>query len=104
MSTATVKLKMQDKIFKIIEWTLFIVLITASGWFSSGVLLHFFSRKTSFSQHIEKVTDYPVISIIFWGHPEVDPRDVKILYKASGMAGFQHLQIGENHLHNEKKI
>ena len=93
---------MQEKVFKIIQWILFIVLITASGWFASGVLQHFFSRKTSFSQHIEKVTHYPVISIILW-HSEINPYDVKIKYEASGMADTQYLEVGENHLHNKKK-
>ena len=93
---------MQEKVFKIIQWILFIVLITASGWFASGVLQHFFSRKTSFSQHVEEVSDYPVISIILW-HPKVNPCDVKIKYKASGMADLQYLEVGENHLHNKKK-
>ena len=93
---------MQEKVFKIIQWILFIALISASGWFASGVLQHFFSRKTSFSQHVEEVSDYPVISIILW-HPKVNPCDVKIKYKASGMADHQYLEVGENHLHNKKK-
>ena len=48
------------RIIKILEWILFIVFIFESVWFVSGVLQHFFSRKTSFTQHKEKVTDYPV--------------------------------------------
>ena len=83
------------KVLKILEWILFIALITTSGWFASGVLQQFFSRKSSFSQHIEEVTDYPVISILVW-YPEVDPCDVKIKYQASGMADFQYLKTGEN--------
>ena len=103
MSSARVKSKkMQEKVFKIIQWILFIVLITASGWFASGVLQHFFSRKTSFSKHIEEITDYPVISIILW-HSEINAYDVKIKYEASGMADPQYLEVGENHLHNKKK-
>ena len=103
MSSVRVNVKkMQDKVFKIIEWILFILLITTSGWFASGVLQHFFSRKTSFSQHVEEVSDYPVISIILW-HPKVNPCDVKIKYKASGMADHQYLEVGENQLHNKKK-
>ena len=90
------------KVLKILEWILFIALITTSGWFASGVLQQFFSRKSSFSQHIEEVTDYPVISILVW-YPEVDPCDVKIKYQASGMADFQYLKTGENHLHNLDK-
>ena len=93
----------QDNVFKILEWILFIGFVIASGWFASGVLQHFFSRKTSFSQHIEKVTHYPVISIILW-HSEINPYDVKIKYEASGMADTQYLEVGENHLHNKKNI
>ena len=47
----------QNKVFKILEWILFIGFIITSGCFASGVLQQFFSRKTSFSQHKEKVKD-----------------------------------------------
>ena len=67
-----------------------------------GILQQFFSLKTNFSQHKEEVTTYPVISILLW-HPELNPCDVKIKYQASGMADYQHLEIGENHLHNLDK-
>ena len=102
MSATRVKLKMaQNKVFKIIEWILFIVFIVASGFFVSGVLQQFFSRKTSFSQYKEKVTDYPVVSIILHRNAsEFDPSDVKIKYKTSGMTDFQYLEIGRNNLLN----
>ena len=105
----------QNKVFKIIEWILFIAFIVASGFFVSGVLQQFFSRKTSFSQYKEKVTDYPVVSIILhrnasefdpsdvkikYKTSEFDPSDVKIKYKTSGMTDFQYLEIGKNNLHN----
>ena len=97
----------QDKVFKILERFFFIGLMIASGWFASGVLQHFFSRKTSFTQHKEKVTDYPVVNIMFGRLPsEVNPADVEIKYQSSGMAGvfsdYQPLEIGGNYLHNNK--
>ena len=91
----------QEKVFKILEWIFFIGLFIASGWSSSGVLQQFFSRKTSFSQHKEKVTDYPVVIIVIHCHAsEFNFSDVKIKYYADGMASPQYLKIGENHLHN----
>ena len=95
MSTATVKLKMQDKIFKIIEWTLFIGFIMASGWFSHGVLQQFFSRKTSFSQYKEKVSDYPVVNIECPGS-EINQSYLEMKYRTSGMARYQNLELGES--------
>ena len=93
----------QNKVFKIIEWILFIVFIVASGFFVSGVLQQFFSRKTSFSQYKEKVTDYPVVSIILHRNAsEFDPSDVQIKYKTSGMTDFQYLKLGKNNLQNNK--
>ena len=97
----------QDKVFKIMERFFFIGLMITSGWFASGVLQHFFSRKTSFTQHKEKVTDYPVVNIMFGRLPsEVNPADVEIKYQSSGMAGvfsdYQPLEIGGNYLHNNK--
>ena len=69
----------QDKLFKILEWILFIGFVIASGWFASGVLQHFFSEKTSFSQHKERVTDYPVVNIMFSRlTSDLNPSDVKI--------------------------
>ena len=91
----------QDKVFKIIEWILFIGFIIASGWFSHGVLKQFFSRKTSFSQYKEKVTDFPVVCILIVC-PEFKINTLEIKYKASGMTQYQNLEIGENHLLNNK--
>ena len=93
----------QGKVFKIIEWILFIAFIIASGWFASGVLQQFYSRKTGFSQYKEKVTDYPVVSIVFHQlASEFNPSDVKIKYKASGMTDYHWLEIGMNNLHNDE--
>ena len=86
------------------EWTVFIGLMTASGWFASGGLQQFFSGKTSFSQYKGKVFHYPVVSItIYRPTSEVNLSDVEIKYKASGMAAFEYLKMGENHLHNQDK-
>ena len=90
-----------DKLFKIIEWILFIGFIMASGWFSKGVLQQFFSNKTSFSQYKEKVTDYPVVYILIQcPESEINLFSLKVIYKASGMTQFQNLELGENHLQN----
>ena len=92
----------RPKLFKILEWILFVGFIIASGCFVSGVLENFFSRKTSFSQHKEKVTEYPVLNIgnQQWSTTKVSLSDFRIIYKASGMPNFRSLEIGDNHLHN----
>ena len=96
------------KVFKIIEWTLFIGFIMASGWFSKGVLQQFFSNKTSFSQYKEKVTDYPVVNIVInCPESEINLSSLEVKYTtsgmtASGMTAFQNLELGENHLLNNR--
>ena len=72
----------QDKAFKIMEWILFIGFSIVAGWFASGVLEHFFSRKTSFSQGEEKDTIYPVVVILFLRHnaSEVNLTNAAIIY------------------------
>ena len=90
------------RIIKILEWILFIVFIFESVWFVSGVLQHFFSRKTSFSQSKEKVTDYPIVDIILGRPPsEINLSDVTIKYYSSGMKRTV-LKMGENHIHNDR--
>ena len=82
----------RPKLFKILEWILFVGFIIVSGYFVSGVLENFFSRKTSFSQHKEKVTEYPVLNILFGqSTSEVNLSDIRIRYKASGMPYFRYL-------------
>ena len=94
----------QDKLLELLEWILFILFIIIAGWFSSGVIQHFFSKKTSFSQYEVEIKKYPVISIIFVGYKasEVNLTNVKIFYHTKGMKGYHELQTGENHLHNER--
>ena len=91
----------QDKVFKIVEWILFIGLSIVAGWFASDVIDQFFSRMTSFAQHEELVNDYPVIVIRFRYQKSINQEDVKILYKVKGMANWTSLEIGENHLYNK---
>ena len=92
----------KDKIFNILEWILFIGLGIVSGWFASGVLDHFFSNKTSFSQYEEKVTQYPVVTIALnCQASKVKTEDVSIRFKTRGIFP-QVLEIGENHLHNDR--
>ena len=51
------------KLFQVLYWTLYLGLCFISGWFASGVVDNYFSRKTSFSQDKEIATKRPVISI-----------------------------------------
>ena len=92
----------QDKVFEIIEWALFIGFIMASGWFSHGVLQQFFSRKTSFSQYKEEVTDYPVVNIVInCPGSEINLSSLGIRYRTSGIKWYPKLKLGENHLRNK---
>ena len=92
----------QHMIFKILEWILYIGLSIVAGWFASGVLQQFFSHKTSFSQYEEKVTQYPVVTIALNRQAsEVKTEDVSIRFKTRGIFP-QVLEIGENHLHNDR--
>ena len=92
----------RPKLFKILEWILFVGFIIVSGYFVSGVLENFFSRKTSFSQHKEKVTEYPVLNIdLSQRTSKVNVSDVRIIYRASGMPNLTCLEIGDNYLHNK---
>ena len=102
----------QDKLFKLIEWILFIGFSIQAWWFASGALEQFFSQKTSFSLSGEKNTDYPVVTIVplFRLPSEINLTNVIITYYAEGMEVIQgagdfslsmkKLEIGENHLHN----
>ena len=103
----------QDKLFKLIEWILFIGFSIEAGWFASGALEQFFSQKTSFSLSGEKNTDYPVVTIVplFRLPSEINLTNVIITYYAGGMEmdmavdfslSMKKLEIGENHLHNIK--
>ena len=79
-------------VFKILEWIMYVGLSIVSGWFASGVLQQFFSQKTSFSQHEEKVTNYPVVTIFFNRKAsEVKIEDVVIYYCTRGMTGNQDI-------------
>ena len=93
----------QCKVFKIVEWILYIGLCIVSGWFASGVLQKFFSNQTSFSQHEEKVSHYPVLTMVLYlTATELKTSDVEIKYYIAGMTTFHHLKIGENLLYNDK--
>ena len=78
----------QDKVFKFLEWIFFIGFTIVAGWFASGVLEHFFSWKTGFTQHEEEVTNYPVISIVFnyaYQASEINETNVFFVYQTKGM-------------------
>ena len=94
----------KDKAIKIMEWIFFIGFSIVAGWFASRVLQQFFSQKTSFSQHEEEVTTYPVISLSFLGSKdfEVNLTNVKIKYWAKGMKDYENLQMGETHCLNHE--
>ena len=88
---------------KILEWSLFIGFSIVAAWFSSGVVEHFFSQKSSFSQAEEPITDYPVIGILFrQKSSEVKLTNVDIYYQSKGMSDLRKLKIGKNYLSNEK--
>ena len=98
----------QDVAFNFLEWFLFFVFIIVAGWFSFGVLQHFVSQKTDFSQHEEEIKNYPVISLVLFGYKasEVNLTNIMILYCTNGMepkfnsCNF-NLEIGKNHFHND---
>ena len=93
----------QDKAFKIIEWILFIGFSIVAGLFASGVIQHFFSQKTSFSQLEEKITEYPVVIIAPVAHSDVNLNNFKIMYWANGMKyqpSLWKLELGENNFYN----
>ena len=104
----------QDKLFKLIEWILFIGFSIQAWWFASGALEQFFSQKTSFSLSTEMITDYPVVTIVplFRLPSEIDLTKIVISYLSDGMKwvnegddfsrSMQKLEFGENHLHNIK--
>ena len=92
-----------NKIFKTLEWILFLGFTILAGWFASGVLEQFFSHKTSFSQYEKEITNYPVISIILYNRPalEVNLTNVIFIYHAYGTEKNQTLEIGENYFNND---
>ena len=92
----------KDKAIKIMEWIFFIGFSIVAGLFVLRVLQQFFSGKTSFSQHEEEVTTYPVISFSFLGSKELEVNlsNVKIKYWAKGMKDYQNLEMGLNHCLN----
>ena len=87
----------QHKAIKIFEWILFVGFAIIAGWFASGVIDHFFSNRTSFSQYEGEITKYPVVVMTL---KTKDP-DLEINYRSKGMKMWQKLEIGENHLLND---
>ena len=57
--------KHQTKYIQVIEWTLYFGLCGLSVFFMYGVLEHFFSGKTSYSQYDEPITELPTIMLCF---------------------------------------
>ena len=99
MKVATLK----DKIFNSLEWIFFILLGAVAIWISYGVLVHFNSRKSSFSIAEEPISDYPVIGIVFSQKAsEVKLDNVEMYYQIRGMSGLKKLEIGKNSLSNQK--
>ena len=54
-----------DTLFSILYWALYLGLGFVSLWVSSGVVQHYLSNITSFSQSVGTCEDRPVISIVF---------------------------------------
>ena len=90
----------QDKVFKFLEWIFLIGFTIVAGWFASGVLEHFFSRKTGFTQHEKEVTNYSVTILRFAGYKasEINQSNVIVHYITKGMKDYVHLEFGENYL------
>ena len=93
----------RDKAFKDLEWILFIVFTILAGWFASSVLQQFFSSKTNFTQHEEKITKYPVVVIFFndLKASKVNLNNLEIHYEVKGMQQAGKLEIGKNYFHND---
>ena len=88
---------MKYKFIKFLEWVLFIGFAILAGLFASGVIHHYFSKRTSFSQYEGEVTKYPVVVMTL---KTKDP-DVEINYRSRGMTLEHKLRIGENNLLND---
>ena len=54
------------KLYQSIYWVLYLGLCFISGWFVSGVLENYSSRKTGFSMNEEIAIKRPVITIDLW--------------------------------------
>ena len=94
---------LRDKIFNSLEWIFFILLGAVAIWISYGVLVHFNSRKSSFSIAEKPISDYPVIGIVFSQKAsEVKLDNVEMYYQIRGMSGLKKLEIGKNSLSNQK--
>ena len=95
----------RDKAFKILECFLFIGFSIVAGWFASGVIKQFFSRDTNFTQHEKKITEYPVVAILFSDlrASEVNLNNFEILYlpNYSWNPTVRKLGIGKNYFHND---
>ena len=88
---------MKYKFVKFLEWFLFIGFAILAGLFASGVIHHYFSKRTSFSQYEGEVTKYPVVVM----HLKTKDPDVEINYRSRGMTLDYKLEIGENNLLND---
>ena len=71
----------KDKLFKSLYWLLYLGLCFTSGWFASGVVDNFLSRKTSFSQYEGISDERPVITISLFKKSESGIAD-NITYKS----------------------
>ena len=74
-----------------------------AGWFASSVLQQFFSSKTNFTQHEEKITEYPVVVIFFNDikASEFNLSNLEVFYMVSGIEEARKLNIGKNYFHND---
>ena len=72
------------KVIKILEWVLFLVFFGVAVYFAQGVVRHFIDEKTSFSIDEEKLTEYPVVTMIFpYQASEVNLTNVEITYETT---------------------
>ena len=98
----------KEKLFKSLYWLLYLGLCFTSGWFASGVIDNFLSRKTSFSQFEGTSDERPVITISLYQNTELNityKSDLNIYYCSSyktWQEKCKKLNIGSNYFtHND---
>ena len=87
--------KVQTKFYKFVEWVVFICLLGLAAYFMIGVLEHYFSKKSSFTQSENQISELPTITMCFSSNGEFDGdvelkfgSDFNILYETSKFSDF----------------
>ena len=87
--------KEQVKIYKFVELIVFFCLLGLAAYFMIGVLEHYFSRKSSFTQSEEKITELPTITMCFSSNGAFDG-DVEYLYGSDFKILYKYYDIYNN--------